>query len=99
MAEGGEITTSFENHAYEPSPWDDDDNGHETTPFLPTESSTPAPGEEIEMQTMQTMQHEKNGLAATFYVETSFGAPTLSEQSWVAENIGVARGGGVLGCP
>ena len=82
MAESGETTTSFENPGYEPSRWDDgDDYGDETTPFLPPQSSTPAPNEEIEMQ---TMQHEKNGLAATSYVETSFGAPTLSEQAWVA---------------
>ena len=36
------------------------------------------------MQTMQTMQHEKSGLPATSYIETSFGAPTLSQQAWVA---------------
>ena len=85
MAESGETTTSFENPGYEPSHWDDgDDYGDKTTPFLPPQSSTPASNEEIEMQTMQTMQHEKNGLAATSYAETSFGAPTLSEQAWVA---------------
>ena len=84
MADVGETTTSFENPGYEPSHWDDDDYGDETTPFLPPQSSIPAPNEEIEMQTMQTMQHEKNGLAATSYVETSFGAPTLSERAWLA---------------
>ena len=83
MAEGSD--RSYENPAYEPD-WDDDDdddNGDETTPFIPTESSTPAaPGqEEIPMQ---TMQHEKYGLPGTSYVETSFGAPTLREQAWVA---------------
>ena len=81
MAEGGD--RSYENPTYEPD-WDDDDDdyGDETTPFIPTESSTPAaPSQEIEMQ---TMQHEKYGLPATSYVETSFGAPTLSEQAWVA---------------
>ena len=82
MEEGGD--RSFENPEHEPD-WgdDDDDYGDETTSFIPTESSTPAaPGqEEIPMQ---TMQHEKYGLPGTSYVETSFGAPTLSEQAWVA---------------
>ena len=80
MEEGGD--RSFENPEHEPD-WgdDDDDYGDETTSFIPTESSTPAaPGqEEIPMQ---TMQHEKYGLSGTSYVETSFGAPTLSEQAW-----------------
>ena len=38
MAEGE--GTSFENPSYEPDPWDDD--GDETTPFLPNGASTPA---------------------------------------------------------
>ena len=33
---------------------------------------------------MKTMQHEKDGLPDTSYVETSFGAPTSSERAWVA---------------
>ena len=33
---------------------------------------------------MKTMQHEKDGLPDTSYVETSFGAQTSSERAWVA---------------
>ena len=81
MAEGEGKT--FENPAYEPEPWDDDDDyGDETTPFIPTGASTPAPaGEEIEMK---TMTREKEGLPETSYVETSFGAQTSSERAWLA---------------
>ena len=84
MAEGGE--TSFENPAYERYPWDDDnDRGDDTTPFLPTTSSTPHWGEEIEMQ---TMRREKSGEPDKSYVETSFGAPKTSEQAWItAKNL------------
>ena len=82
MAEGGD--TTFENPAYEPYPWDDDDDyddrGDETTPFLPATSSTPHSGEEIEMQ---TMRREKSGDPDKSYVETSFGAPKTSEQAWL----------------
>ena len=84
MAEGD--GASFENPTYEPDPWDD--YGDETTPFFPNGASTPAFGqyqahvqEEIEMK---PMQHEKDGLPDTSYVETSFGASTSSERAWVA---------------
>ena len=82
MAEGE--GTSFVNPTYEPDSWDD--NGDETIPFFPNGASTPAFGQyhvqdEIEMK---TMQHEKDGLPDTSYVETSFGAPTSSERAWVA---------------
>ena len=84
MAEGE--GTSFENPTYEPDPWDDDAN--ETTPFFPNGASTPAFSQyqahvqgEIEMK---TMQHEKDWLPDTSYVETSFSAPTSSERAWVA---------------
>lgn len=73
--------TSFENPVYEPHPWDDDDYGDETTPFIPNEASTPAHGEEIEMQ---TMAHEKAGLPETCYAETNFGAQESSERAWIA---------------
>ena len=33
---------------------------------------------------MKTMQHEKDGLPDTSYVETSFGAPTSSERAGIA---------------
>ena len=33
---------------------------------------------------MRTMQHEKDGLPHTSYVETSFGAQTSSERAWLA---------------
>ena len=83
MAEGGD--TTFENPAYEPYPWDDDDDddddgGDVTTPFFPATSSTPHSGEQIEMQTMHC---EKTGEPDKSYVETSFGAPKMSEQAWV----------------
>ena len=82
MAEGE--GTSFENPTYEPDPWDDDDYGDETTPFLPNGSSTPA-GQVREEIEMKTMQHEKNGLPDTSYVETSFGgAQTSGARAWVA---------------
>lgn len=56
MAEGG-----FENPAFDPdeSHWDDDDDGNddqgdETTSFIPGSASTPSPfGEQIEIKTMQ----------------------------------------------
>ena len=83
MAEGE--GKSFENPTYDQYPWEDDDYGDETTPFLPNEASTPASGrqypEEIEMK---TMQHEKHGLPDTSYVETGFGAQTSSERAWLA---------------
>ena len=87
MAEGGD--TTFENPAYDPYPWDDDDDyddrGDETTPFFPATSSTPHSGEEIEMQ---TMRREKSGEPDKSYVETSFGAPKTSEQAWItAKNL------------
>ena len=47
MADVGKTTTSFENPGYEPSHWDDDEYRDKTTPFLPTQSSTPCPNEEI----------------------------------------------------
>lgn len=58
MAEGG-----FENPAFDPdeSHWDDDDDGNddqgdETTPFIPGSASTPSPfGEQIEIKTMQSI--------------------------------------------
>ena len=81
MAEGG-----FENPSFHPEeiPWDDDNDddtgGDETTPFLPTSASTPGPGEEIGMQ---KMQHEKTGLREKSYIETPFGASTLSERAWL----------------
>ena len=53
--------------------------GDETTHFVPNSASTP--GKEIEMK---TMHHEKSGLPEKSYVKTSFSAPTLSEQAWVA---------------
>ncbi|KAL9970118.1 hypothetical protein ACROYT_G022443 [Oculina patagonica] len=49
---------------------DDDDDEQEvntTKAFQPGRASTPYPGEEIQMQ---TMQHEKSGLPDTSYVET-----------------------------
>ena len=71
MAEG----KTFENPTFEPDSWDDD-NGDETTPFLPNRASTPAFDQyqtqiqkEIEMKTVQ----EKSGLPETSYAETSFG--------------------------
>ena len=87
MAEGGD--TTFENPAYDPYPWDDDDDyddrGNETAPFLPKTSSTPHGGEEYEMQ---TMRREKSGEPDKSYVETSFGVPKTSEQAWVtAKNL------------
>lgn len=56
MSEGG-----FENPAFDPdeSHWDDDDDGNddqgdETTSFIPGSASTPSPfGEQIEIKTMQ----------------------------------------------
>ena len=83
MAEGEGKT--FENPAYEPEPWDDDDDyGDETTPFIPTGASTPAPGMASEEIEMKTMTREKEGLPETSYVETSFGAQTSSERAWLA---------------
>ena len=83
MAEGE--GTTFENPSYEPDPWDDDDYGDETTPFIPNGSSTPAFSqyqahvqEEIEMKTIQD-----KGRPETSYTETSFGAQTSSERAWV----------------
>ena len=85
MAEGE--GTSFENPTFEPDLWGDD-YGDETTPFFPNGASMPAFSqyqahvqEEIEMK---TMQHEKDGLPDTSYVETSFSVPTSSERVWVA---------------
>ena len=84
MAEGE--GTSFENPTFEPEPWDDDDYGDETAPFIPNGASTPAfdqyqtrVQEEIEMKTIQD-----KGRPDTSYVETSFGAQTSSERAWVA---------------
>ena len=84
MAEGE--GTSFENPTFEIYPWDDDDYGDETTPFVPNGASTPAFSqyqahvrEEIEMKTMQD-----KGRPDTSYVETSFGAQTSSERAWIA---------------
>ena len=85
MAEGE--GTSFENPDYETRHLDDDDDGDETTPFLPNGASTPAGSyqtrvpEEIEMK---KMTREKGGLPETSYVETSFGAQTSSERAWLA---------------
>ena len=81
MAEGGD--TTFENPAFDPDPWDDDEpDANDTTPFLPPGSSTPANGQDIEMQ---PMRHEKTVQPETSYVkETSFGARSLSEQAWVS---------------
>jgi len=84
MAEGE--GTSFENPAFDPDDWDDDDESRdadETAPFIPNSASTPGThGEEFPMQ---TRQNEKSGLPETSYVETPFtGAQSLSEQAWVA---------------
>ena len=85
MAEGGGRT--YENPGYDPDRDDDDDDddgrcADDTTPFLPTGSSAPANGQEIEIQ---PVRHEKTGQPETSYVEeTSFGAPSLSENAWVA---------------
>lgn len=77
--------TSFENPAYYPDGWDDDESkdADETTPFIPDSASTPGPsGEDIPMQ---TMMHEKNALSETSFAETPFtGAQSLNEQAWVA---------------
>ena len=76
---------TFDNPAYDPDPWDDDDDyGDETTPFFPPEASTPAPGMASEEIEMKTMTHEKAGLPETSYVETSFGARTSSARAWLA---------------
>jgi len=68
--EGG---TTFENLAYDPVDWDDndDDDGRdadETNPFIPEYASTPgASGEGIPMK---TRTQEKGGLPS--YAETPF---------------------------
>ena len=67
--------TSFENPIFEPDRWGDD--GDETTPFFPNGASTPAFSQYPEEIEMKTMQHEKDGLPDTSYVETSFGAKDL----------------------
>ena len=82
MAEGE--GKSFENPTYDKYPWEDDDYGEETTPFLPNEASTPAFGQYSEEIEMKTMQHEKYGLPDTSYVETGFGAQKSSERAWLA---------------
>ena len=82
MAEGE--GKSFENPTYDQYPWEDDDYGDETTPFLPNGASTPAFGQYSEQIEMKTMQHEKYGLPDTSYVETGFGAQTSSERAWLA---------------
>lgn len=78
MAEGG-----FENPGYEETPGQDDDNGdfhgaNETTPFVPTSSSTPVPpsAEEIEL----AVRHlERGGGPETFYAETFGGRVTTKD--------------------
>ena len=82
MAEGE--GKSFENPTFDQYPWEDDDYGEETAPFLPNGASTPAFGQYSEQIEMKTMQHEKDGLPDTSYVETSFGAQTSSERAWIA---------------
>ena len=82
MAEGE--GKSFENPTYDQLPWEDDDYGEETAPFLPNGASTPAFGQYSEQIEMKTMQHEKYGLPYTSYVETGFGAQKSSERAWLA---------------
>ena len=77
MAEGGD--TTFENPAYDPYPWDDDDDYDDRGDETPPTSSTPHSGEQIEMQ---TMHREKFGEPDKSYVETSFGVPKTSEEAW-----------------
>ena len=75
---------SFENPTFDPDTLDDDDYGDEKTPlFKPNGASTPASGQYPEEMEMRTMQHEKDGLPDTSYVETSFGAQTSSERAWI----------------
>ena len=84
MAEGE--GKSFENRTYDQRPLEDDDDDYtdETTRFIPNGASTPAFGQYSEQIEMKTMQHEKDGLPDTSYVETSFDAQTSSERAWLA---------------
>ena len=80
MAEGGD--TTFENPAYDPFPFDEDDRFDEMAPFiLPTFTPLSYGSENIEMQ---TMHHETSGLPQKSYVETIFSGPNTSEAAWVA---------------
>ena len=77
MADGGDRL--FDNPTYEEPSWDDD-YGDETRPFIPTSTPIQPGGKQIEMQAM--IQKEQAGLPDESYVETSFSAPTLSQQAW-----------------
>jgi len=93
MAYGGD--TTFENPAYDPEPFGEDNRFDEKTfPFgeddrfdekaaliIPTSTPKSYGGENIEMQ---TMHHEKSGLPQKFYVETILSGPNTSEAAWVA---------------